>query len=77
MFVTLSGIVIDVKPEHPEKALLLMLITGQPPSVDGMVIDPDVLVETARLDDVPPPTDALPSEMVYVHVMPFTTCVSA
>ena len=55
-----------------------MLVTGKPPSVDGIVIAPCVEVETAQaLPYEPLPTDALPSKTVYVHSIPSTTAVSA
>ena len=42
-----------------------------------MVMLPEVVWATARDVLLPPPTDALPSKMVYVHVIPSTTSVSA
>lgn len=54
-----------------------MLVTGQPPRIVGIVIAPDVLVEIAGEELVPPPTSAWPFETVYVHVMPLTVSVRA
>ena len=75
MLVTLSGIVTLVKPLQPENSLRPMLVTGQPPSVEGISIAPDVEVGTAGELDDPPPSAALPPETVYVHVIPFTVAV--
>ena len=41
-----------------------MLVTEYPPSDFGIVIDPAVEVETAGLDELPLPTDALPFDTV-------------
>ena len=54
-----------------------MLVMGLPPSEDGMAIAPVVDVGTAEEYDAPLPSDALPLDTVYVHVMPSTTSVSA
>ena len=43
----------------------------------GIVILPTVVFAIAVEELLPPPTEATPSEMVYVHSMPSTTSVSA
>lgn len=52
-----------------------MYVTGYPPRVEGIVMTPDVEVGTAP--DDPPPTEALPLETVYVHVIPSMVAVAA
>ena len=52
-----------------------MLVTDIPPSVDGIVIAPEVDVGIAGDEYDPPPTLAHPLATVYVHVMPFTVSV--
>ena len=42
MLVTLGGIIIDVNPLHKENAYAPMLVTGFPPSIEGIVIAPAV-----------------------------------
>ena len=54
-----------------------MLITGYPPSDDGIVIAPVVAVGTAVADDEPPPIEAVPFDTVYIQVMPFTVSLAA
>ena len=64
MLVTLSGIVTLVKLVQLSNAYFPMLVTEYPPNFDGMVIAPEVEVDTAGVDNVPPPTDALPFDTV-------------
>ena len=52
-----------------------MQVTVYPPSVEGMVIIPDVEVLIAFEFMDPPPTDASPLETVYVHLIPLTVSV--
>ena len=77
MLVTLSGIVTLVKPLQPRNALNPMLVTLYPPSVDGIVIAPVVVLGIAGVEIQPTPerTDAAPLTTVYVHVMPSTVAV--
>ena len=77
MFVTPLPIVTLVSPLQPENASDPMLVTGYPPSDDGIVIAPVVAVGTAVADDEPPPIEAAPFDTLYVQVMPFTVSVAA
>ncbi len=77
MLFTPFGIVTLVRPLQLKSAEKPMLVTGLPPSIEGTTIAPLVEVGTAVEDDEPPPSDALPLETVYVHVMPSTVSVSA
>ena len=54
-----------------------MLVTGQPPKEEGIVIVPPVDLGIAVFDDEPLPTEASPFDMVYVHVIPFMFSESA
>ena len=54
-----------------------MLVTLYPPSVDGIVIWPVVVLRIAEVQSEPELTDAVPSTTEYVHVMPLTVSVNA
>lgn len=69
MLVTLSGIVIDVRSEQFLNAYCQMLVTGHPPSEDGMDISPEA-------GDTPT-THAMFPFVPYVHVSPSTVSVLA
>lgn len=76
MLVTHSGIEIDVSSEHPENAESPMLVTGYPPSTEGTVTLPLVLVGIAAEVELLPMVASAP-ENEYVHVMPSTVSVKA
>ncbi len=77
MLVTQSGITTLVNLLQPENAYDPILVTGYPPSADGIVNTPVVDEDTAVLDDAPPPSEAFPFDTVYVQVMPLTLAVLA
>ena len=55
-----------------------MLVTGYPSIEDGTAKAPEVDVETAVLEDEPPPMVASPLfKTVYVQVTPSTVALSA
>ena len=56
MVVTLFGILMLVKDEHLVKAYLPMLVTGVPPSSDGMVSAPKGFGDTSVTIVSPPLT---------------------
>jgi hypothetical protein len=79
MFVTLAGMITLVNLVCNSNEFASILVTGYPPNLGGMTMEPDIESATAGC---PPksstyPTDALPPETVYVHVKPFTVAVSA
>jgi hypothetical protein len=75
---TLSGMVTLVSLLQFRNASSPMLVTGHPPRIVGIAISPAVVFGIAIDDECePPPTEALPSLTVYVHVMPLTVSVSA